>query len=168
MKYIVTRPGKCVCPKWSKPKRNKFSQSPHEQQMWEDELQEQIKAWEEHVASLPEYDCDPSLPVGSEFEGVRKCKYNGKCMKERCLTHCCDEILIVPVQEETKVVPQDTLFLEEIYAVCSTEFGLLEFPWTEGEKGQQRLLHFLRSQLTKYQHVQEAAEKEREAKQSEK
>lgn len=45
---------KVVIPKWDKPKRNKFSQSPREQQMWEEELQEQIKDWDEHISSLPQ------------------------------------------------------------------------------------------------------------------
>lgn len=57
--------GEVVQPKWRKPVRNKFSQSEAEMQMWEQELKEETKNWNEHICSLPIYAyCDPSNPVG--------------------------------------------------------------------------------------------------------
>ena len=57
--------GEVVQPKWRKPVRNKFSQSESEMQMWEQELKEETKNWNEHITILPIYAyCDPFLPVG--------------------------------------------------------------------------------------------------------
>lgn len=57
--------GEVVQPKWRKPVRNKFSQSESEMQMWEQELKEETKNWNEHITILPIYAyCDPSNSVG--------------------------------------------------------------------------------------------------------